>query len=110
MGDTHISDDSYFNLDSMDRDANSPPLNNSISVGLASSGLLCSSAPVNIPGMSERPMFQSHFSVTPSTSPLQTLHSANFLSSGSRFSHQDSIESVSCSNTLYNFIYLDKLH
>lgn len=72
------------------RDTNSP-IGNSISAGLASSGLLGSSAPVNIPGMTERSVL-TNFS--PSTSsPLQQLQTG-FLT-GSRFSHQDSIESVS---------------
>ncbi|XP_029175023.1 RING finger protein unkempt homolog isoform X7 [Nylanderia fulva] len=71
------------------RDTNSP-IGNSISAGLASSGLLGSSAPVNIPGMTERSVL-TNFS--PSTSsPLQQLQTG-FLT-GSRFSHQDSIEST----------------
>lgn len=81
-------DDPLNLVESIHRDTNSP-ISNSISAGLASSGLLGSSAPVNIPGMNERSVL-TNFS--PSTSsPL--LHSTSFLT-GSRFSHQDSIESV----------------
>ncbi|XP_076641105.1 RING finger protein unk isoform X9 [Halictus rubicundus] len=83
-------DDPLNLVESIHRDTNSP-ISNSISAGLASSGLLGSSAPVNIPGMADR-SFPTNFS--PSTSsPLQQLHSASFLT-GSRFSHQDSMESV----------------
>lgn len=83
-------DDPLNVVESIHRDTNSP-ISNSISAGLASSGLLGSSAPVNIPGMAERSVL-SNFS--PSTSsPLQQLQSASFLT-GSRFSHQDSMESV----------------
>ncbi|XP_014295443.1 RING finger protein unkempt isoform X4 [Microplitis demolitor] len=83
-------DDPLNLVDSMHRDTSSP-ISNSISAGLASSGLLGSSAPVNIPGMAERSVL-SNFS--PSTSsPLQHLQSAGFLT-GSRFSHQDPIEST----------------
>ncbi|XP_011298446.1 RING finger protein unkempt homolog isoform X1 [Fopius arisanus] len=83
-------DDPLNLVDSIHRDSNSP-ISNSISAGLASSGLLGSSAPVNIPGMAERSGL-SNFS--PSTSsPLQQLQSAGFLT-GSRFSHQDSMEST----------------
>ncbi|XP_071637045.1 RING finger protein unkempt isoform X16 [Temnothorax longispinosus] len=82
-------DDPLNLVDSIHRDTNSP-IGNSISAGLASSGLLGSSAPVNIPGMAERSVL-SNFS--PSTSsPLQQLQTG-FLT-GSRFSHQDSMESV----------------
>lgn len=84
-------DDPLNLVDSIHRDTNSP-ISNSISASLASSGLLGSSAPVNIPGMAERSVL-TNFS--PSTSsPLQQLQTAGFLT-GSRFSHQDSIESVS---------------
>ncbi|XP_033610946.1 RING finger protein unkempt homolog isoform X2 [Cryptotermes secundus] len=81
---------------SIDRDleTDSPTVSNSISAGLASSGMLGSSAPVNIPGsaLSERNTLGSNFS--PSTSsPLQQLQSG-FLSA-SRFSHQDSLDSSS---------------
>jgi len=83
-------DDPLNLVDSIHRDTNSP-IGNSISAGLASSGLLGSSAPVNIPGMAERSVL-TNFS--PSTSsPLQQLQTS-FLT-GSRFSHQDSMESVS---------------
>jgi len=83
-------DDPLNLVDSIHRDTNSP-IGNSISAGLASSGLLGSSAPVNIPGMTERSVL-TNFS--PSTSsPLQQLQTG-FLT-GSRFSHQDSMESVS---------------
>ncbi|XP_014470157.1 PREDICTED: RING finger protein unkempt isoform X7 [Dinoponera quadriceps] len=83
-------DDPLNLVESIHRDTNSP-IGNSISAGLASSGLLGSSAPVNIPGMAERSVL-TNFS--PSTSsPLQQLQTASFLT-GSRFSHQDSIESV----------------
>ncbi|XP_033213612.1 putative E3 ubiquitin-protein ligase UNKL isoform X3 [Belonocnema kinseyi] len=83
-------DDPISLVDSIHRDTSSP-ISNSISAGLASSGLLGSSAPVNIPGMAERSVL-SNFS--PSTSsPLQHLQSGGFLT-GSRFSHQDSMEST----------------
>lgn len=89
-------DDALGLVDSI-RESNSP-INNSISAGLASSGLLGSSAPVNIPGMNDRSVL-TNFS--PSTSsPLQHLQSSGFLS-GSRFSHQDSMESVSLLFKLY---------
>ncbi|XP_046622968.1 putative E3 ubiquitin-protein ligase UNKL isoform X4 [Neodiprion virginianus] len=89
LDDIHL-DDPLSLVDSIHRDSNSP-MSNSISAGLASSGLLGSSAPVNIPGMTERSVL-SNFS--PSTSsPLQQLQSAGFLT-GSRFSHQDSMEST----------------
>ncbi|XP_011503191.1 PREDICTED: RING finger protein unkempt homolog [Ceratosolen solmsi marchali] len=90
LDDLHL-DDPLGLVDSIHRDTNSP-ISNSISASLANSGLLCSSAPVNIPGMAERSVL-SNFS--PSTSsPLQPLQTAsNFLTTGSRFSHQDSIES-----------------
>jgi len=81
---------------SLDKDleTDSPTVSNSISAGLASSGMLGSSAPVNIPGsaLSERSTLGSNFS--PSTSsPLQQLQSG-FLSAA-RFSHQDSLDSSS---------------
>lgn len=89
LDDIHL-DDPLSLVDSIHRETNSP-ISNSISAGLASSGLFCSSAPVNIPGIAERSVL-SNFS--PSTSsPLQHLQSAGFLT-GSRFSHQDPIESV----------------
>lgn len=94
-------DDPLNLVDSIHRDTNSP-ISNSISAGLASSGLLGSSAPVNIPRMAERSVL-SNFS--PSTSsPLQQLHSASFLT-GSRFSHQDSMESVN-----RKFLYIQLLN
>lgn len=76
---------------SLDKDleVDSPTVSNSISAGLASSGMLGSSAPVNIPGsaLNERNVL-GNFS--PSTSsPLQL--QSSFLSS--RFSHQDSLDS-----------------
>lgn len=77
-----------------DLETDSPTVSNSISAGLASSGMLGSSAPVNIPGsaLSERNTLGSNFS--PSTSsPLQQLQSG-FLSAA-RFSHQDSLDSSS---------------
>ena len=61
-------------------------MSNSISVGLASSGLLCSSAPVNIPGARNS---LGAFSPT-NNSPLQQLHS-NFLSN--RFSQTNHMDS-----------------
>lgn len=101
-------DDPLNLVESIHRDTNSP-ISNSISAGLASSGLLGSSAPVNIPGMNERSVL-TNFS--PSTSsPLQHLHSTGFLT-GSRFSHQDSMESVQKyfffklkKNVLYHLIF-----
>ncbi|KAK0169931.1 hypothetical protein PV328_010559 [Microctonus aethiopoides] len=83
-------DDPLNLVDTIHRDTNSP-ISNSISAGLASSGLLGGSAPVNIPGMAERSGL-SNFSPATS-SPLQHLQSAGFLT-GSRFSHQDSMEST----------------
>lgn len=80
----HIDDP--LNLSSLDREleTGSPTVSNSISVGLASSGLLGSSAPVNIPGSARSGLG----SFSPSTnSPLQHLQS-NFLSAA-RFSHPD---------------------
>lgn len=93
-------DDPLNLVESIHRDTNSP-ISNSISAGLASSGLLGSSAPVNIPGMNERSVL-TNFS--PSTSsPLQHLHSTGFLT-GSRFSHQDSIESVNKNTFFFQII------
>ncbi|KAJ9578701.1 hypothetical protein L9F63_005063, partial [Diploptera punctata] len=77
-----------------DLETDSPTVSNSISAGLASSGMLGSSAPVNIPGsaLNERNALGTNFS--PSTSsPLQQLQSG-FLSAA-RFSHQDSLDSSS---------------
>ncbi|XP_046659880.1 putative E3 ubiquitin-protein ligase UNKL isoform X2 [Homalodisca vitripennis] len=75
---------------SIDRDfeTDSPTVSNSISAGLASSGILGSSAPVNIPGSGHNSLGQ--FSPSAS-SPLHHLHSG-FLSA-SRFSHQDQLDS-----------------
>lgn len=93
-------DDPLGLVDSI-RETNSP-ISNSISAGLASSGLLGSSAPVNIPGMTDRSVL-TNFS--PSTSsPLQHLQSSSFLT-GSRFSHQDSMESVGFTELIYTFIH-----
>lgn len=90
LDEMHFDDDLVSFIDTLHKETNSP-ISNSISAGLASSGLLGSSAPVNIPGMTERSLL-SNFS--PSTSsPLQQLQSAGFLT-GSAFSHQDSLESV----------------
>ncbi|GFG31266.1 hypothetical protein Cfor_03270 [Coptotermes formosanus] len=77
-----------------DLESDSPTVSSSISAGLASSGMLGSSAPVNIPGsaLNDRSTLGSNFS--PSTSsPLQQLQSG-FLSAA-RFSHQDSLDSSS---------------
>ncbi|XP_069691291.1 RING finger protein unkempt [Periplaneta americana] len=87
--------DEPLNLASLDKelDTDSPTVSNSISAGLASSGMLGSSAPVNIPGstLNERNALGSNFS--PSTSsPLQL--QSGFLSAA-RFSHQDSLDSSS---------------
>lgn len=102
LGELQI-DDPLNLVEPIHRDASSP-ISNSISAGLASSGLLGSSAPVNIPGMAAERSVLTNFS--PSTSsPLQQLQTASFLS-GSRFSHQDSMESVS---TVPVFLYLIKL-
>jgi hypothetical protein len=98
-------DDPLNLVDSIHRDTNSP-IGNSISAGLASSGLLGSSAPVNIPGMAERSVL-TNFS--PSTSsPLQQLQTS-FLT-GSRFSHQDSMESVSSYVPLYARVIVRRYH
>ncbi|XP_063235365.1 putative E3 ubiquitin-protein ligase UNKL [Bacillus rossius redtenbacheri] len=79
---------------SLDKDLenDSPTFSNSISAGLASSGLLGSSAPVNIPGSSlnDRASALSNFSPSAS-SPLHQLQSG-FLSTP-RFSHLDSVDS-----------------
>lgn len=84
LDDLHIEDP--LNLSSLDREleTGSPTVTNSISVGLASSGLLGSSAPVNIPGSARSGL--GSFSPT-TNSPLQHLQS-NFLSA-TRFSHPD---------------------
>ncbi|XP_057319078.1 uncharacterized protein LOC130663692 isoform X2 [Microplitis mediator] len=83
-------DDPLNLVDSMHRVTNSP-ISNLISAGLASSGLLDSSAPINIPGMAKRSVLSNS---SPSTSsPLQHLQSAGFLTE-LRFSHQDPIEST----------------
>lgn len=88
LDDLHLEDP--LNLAaSLDREleTGSPTVSNSISVGLASSGLLGSSAPVNIPGSARTGLG----SFSPSTnSPLQQLQS-NFLSAA-RFSHPDPID------------------
>lgn len=86
IDDLHLDDP--LNLSSLDRDLDidSPSVSNSISVGLASSGLLGSSAPVNIPGSARSGL--GAFSPT-TNSPLH-LHS-NFLSA-TRFSHSDHID------------------
>nr|CAD7396093.1 unnamed protein product [Timema poppensis] len=78
---------------SLDKDIenDSPSVSNSISAGLVSSGLLGSSAPVNIPGSSLNDR-STLGNFSPSTSsPLQQLQSG-FLPT-SRFSHQDSLDS-----------------
>lgn len=87
LDDLHL-EDSLNLAASLDREleTGSPTVSNSISVGLASSGLLGSSAPVNIPGSARSGL--STFSPT-TNSPLQQLQS-NFLSA--RFSHSDSID------------------
>ncbi|KAK9759031.1 Core histone H2A/H2B/H3/H4 [Popillia japonica] len=74
--------DNPLNLASLDRDLDteSPTVSNSISVGLASSGLLGSSAPVNIPGAQRSGL--GAFSPT-SNSPLQLYN---------RFSQSDNID------------------
>ncbi|XP_026281362.1 RING finger protein unkempt isoform X2 [Frankliniella occidentalis] len=87
-------DDALNLAASMDRDfeTESPTISNSISAGLASSGILSGSAPVNIPGstLNDRANCLGNFS--PSTSsPLHHL-GQGFLSA-SRFSHQDSLDS-----------------
>ncbi|EFA09041.2 RING finger protein unkempt [Tribolium castaneum] len=76
--------DDSLNLSGLERDleSESPTVTNSISVGLASSGLLGSSAPVNIPGSARSGL--GGFSPT-SNSPLQ-IH-GGFLST--RFSQSD---------------------
>lgn len=81
-------DDPMNLVASLDRDLDteSPTVSNSISVGLASSGLLGSSAPVNIPGAN-----RSLGAFSPSNnSPLQPLPS-NFLTS--RFSQSEHLDS-----------------
>lgn len=70
-------EDSLNLTGALDRDleADSPTVSNSISVGLASSGLLGSSAPVNIPNSSRSGL--GGFSPT-NNSPLQPFLSARF--------------------------------
>ncbi|XP_046394378.1 RING finger protein unkempt [Ischnura elegans] len=78
---------------SVDRDleADSPTVTHSIS-GLVSSGILGSSAPVNIPGSSLGDR-KSLGNFSPSTSsPLQALHSGFLSATG--FSHHDSLDST----------------
>ncbi|XP_063917837.1 RING finger protein unkempt homolog isoform X2 [Zophobas morio] len=81
--------DDSLNLTGLDRDleSESPTVTNSISVGLASSGLLGSSAPVNIPGSARTGL--GGFSPT-SNSPLQQLH-GSFLSAA-RFSQSEHMD------------------
>lgn len=87
LDELHLDD---LNLTSLDREleVESPTVSNSISVGLASAGLLSSSTPVNIPGAT-RPALGG-FSPS-NNSPLQQLHNS-FLTSA-RFSQSDSIDS-----------------
>ncbi|CAH0385837.1 unnamed protein product [Bemisia tabaci] len=93
----------------LDRDfeTDSTSVNNSISAGLASSGLLGSSAPVNIPDspLGDRTNCLTNFSPNTS-SPLQHLQSG-FLSA-SRFNHTDPLDSGSAfmnhvATTTHNF-------
>lgn len=87
LDDLHLDD--TLNLSGLDRDLESDAQNvsNSISVGLASSGVLGSSAPVNIPGCTRSGLG----TFSPNTnSPLQHLPS-NFLSAA-RFSHPDTMD------------------
>lgn len=87
LDELHLDD---LNLTSLDRelDVESPTVSNSISVGLASAGLLSSSTPVNIPGATRQTL--GGFSPS-NNSPLQQLHNS-FLTSA-RFSQSDSIDS-----------------
>lgn len=90
-------DDPFSLAASLDNDleTDSPTISNSISAGLASAGMLGSSAPVNIPGstLSDR---NSLGNFSPSTyDPLHALNSS-FLTTA-RFSHQESLESGSSS-------------
>ncbi|XP_075231657.1 RING finger protein unk isoform X2 [Lycorma delicatula] len=90
LDDLHL-DEQLGLVASIDRDyeTGSPTtVSNSISAGLASSGLLGSSAPVNIPGSSNNSL-AGQFSPSAS-SPLHHLHSG-FLSA-SRFSHQEPLD------------------
>jgi hypothetical protein len=84
-----LSLDDPLNLSGLERDleSESPTVTNSISVGLASSGLLGSSAPVNIPGSARTGL--GGFSPT-SNSPLQQLH-GSFLSAA-RFSQSEHMD------------------
>ncbi|KAF6198806.1 hypothetical protein GE061_006829 [Apolygus lucorum] len=84
LEDLHL-DDQNLGILGMDREFenDSPTISNSISAGLASSGILGSSAPVNIPR-------STHSSFSPGASPLQHLQSG-FLSAN-RFSHPDTLE------------------
>lgn len=93
-----------LSLMQMDKELKDQDMNvsNSISAGLASSGLLGTSAPVNIPGST-----MANFS--PTNSPLQQLQSG-FLSS--RFSHADHMDNFlnshakignSYNNSLFDF-------
>lgn len=81
--------DDQLNLSGLEREleTDSPTVSNSISVGLASSGLLGSSAPVNIPGSTRSGL--GAFSPT-TNSPLQQLQ-GSFLSA-TRFSQSDHMD------------------
>jgi len=89
LEDLHL-DEPLGLVESIHRDfeTDSPTISNSISAGLANSGILGGSAPVNIPGSGHNSL--SNFSPSAS-SPLHHLHSG-FLSA-SRFSHQDTLDS-----------------
>ncbi|XP_022916199.1 RING finger protein unkempt isoform X2 [Onthophagus taurus] len=90
LDELHIEDP--LNLASLDRDLerDSPTVTNSISVGLATSGLLGSSAPVNIPG-AQRSGGGAPLAFSPtSNSPLQQLNSS-FLSA-TRFSQPEHMD------------------
>ncbi|XP_039289799.1 putative E3 ubiquitin-protein ligase UNKL [Nilaparvata lugens] len=93
LDDLNLDDPLGLVSSSIDRDfdTESPtnPIANPISASFASSGLLGSSAPVNIPGSSNNSL--SQFSPSAS-SPLHPLHSG-FLST-SRFSHQEPLDSA----------------
>lgn len=86
LDELHLEDP--LNISSLDRDldSESPTVNNSLSVGLASS-LLESSAPVNIPRANRTSLGFS----PANNSPLQALHSNSFLSS--RFSQSEHLDS-----------------
>ncbi|XP_014241173.1 RING finger protein unkempt [Cimex lectularius] len=88
LEDLHV--DEPLGFVGMDRDfeTDSPTISNSITAGLASSGMLGTSAPVNIPRSDQN---SGYGSISPTKrSPFHHLKSGYF--SASRFSHPDTLE------------------